>query len=320
MTARSLAIAFVAALTLACGPGFAPASEIERTRLVGVHVAPTDDPSVAAPAPGSEVDLTLWLSSPAALPPISTSLVVCAISPANRGAPGCAGPPLATLIAATPVAAEPRVRFTLPAGLRGDVLVFGALCSDGGLPALSMEAGIATCEGAETPGRAEAFFFSFPVASPDGIRNSHPSLDDELFTLDGAEWRAPPAALPYEACARASGAPWLPLLAILAEGDVPSRELAWTTSPDDRETVTRGEETFRETLQVSSFASAGRLTRNFTIVEGEADDTPMRPMRWTPPARADVPDEGLLVRFFWVARDLRGGFARTERALCVVRE
>ena len=49
------------------------------------------------------------------------------------------------------------------------------------------------------------------------------------------------------------------------------------------------------------------------------DDTPNTPtIKWTMPARGAIADDGLLVRFWFVLRDGRGGSSYVQRAICVV--
>jgi hypothetical protein len=74
-----------------------------------------------------------------------------------------------------------------------------------------------------------------------------------------------------------------------------------------------------EELQLSSFATAGKLDNQYALIL--SDDT--RPdadvsFKWEPPAVGDVPATGLTVHFHFVVRDGRGGLDWTHRALCVV--
>jgi hypothetical protein len=91
------------------------------------------------------------------------------------------------------------------------------------------------------------------------------------------------------------------------------------TAASDRESYVRTDgSTAREGLRLSFFATAGELARQFaSVAADDPDDAPVVEMKWTPPAEADVPAEGLEVRFIIVVRDLRGGVDFTERSVCV---
>jgi hypothetical protein len=97
-----------------------------------------------------------------------------------------------------------------------------------------------------------------------------------------------------------------------------------TSTPDDRERYVEllpGNEPpreAREVLQISHYLTAGTFERQFSAFEGLDDSVGPSSVDWDLPAVEDVPEGGLLVRFWWVARDLRGGMAVTERRLCVV--
>lgn len=68
----------------------------------------------------------------------------------------------------------------------------------------------------------------------------------------------------------------------------------------------------RESLQLSHFASAGDLSHAFPQLIA-SDPANRVSFRWTAPSNA--PAGGRLVRFWFVARDGRGGSDFTERAL-----
>ena len=91
-------------------------------------------------------------------------------------------------------------------------------------------------------------------------------------------------------------------------------EIAVATRGDDREPFIDGDGAAqRETLRLSFFATAGELEGQFRVVEPTDPDDKIVSMTWTPP---EMPDGGLEMRFTVVARDLRGGVAWTQRALC----
>ena len=88
---------------------------------------------------------------------------------------------------------------------------------------------------------------------------------------------------------------------------------------DARESFTRADGTSgREVITLSHFASGGELERQFSVWEGDAVALPEgSEIEWTPTAITPSAD-GTLVRFWFVARDGRGGLSFRTRAACVV--
>jgi hypothetical protein len=74
----------------------------------------------------------------------------------------------------------------------------------------------------------------------------------------------------------------------------------------------------RESLQISQFSTAGKLERPFSTIDSAVgDDQSIAEVKYETPAATLIPAEGLVVRFTFVARDLRGGTDWTTRSLCV---
>ena len=74
----------------------------------------------------------------------------------------------------------------------------------------------------------------------------------------------------------------------------------------------------REVVTLSHFTSGGELERQFSAWEGDGVAWPEgAELEWTPTEIGPATD-GTLVRFWFVARDGRGGLAYTTRAVCVV--
>jgi hypothetical protein len=123
---------------------------------------------------------------------------------------------------------------------------------------------------------------------------------------------------PHAGALRFGDAPW-------GEGDCPEVvaggadvELHVATSGADRERYVDAEGADdRESLRLSFFTTAGELEGQFRVVEPDDPEEADSHLAWTPPAREDVPDGGLEVRFTVVVRDLRGGIAFTTRTACV---
>jgi hypothetical protein len=75
-----------------------------------------------------------------------------------------------------------------------------------------------------------------------------------------------------------------------------------------------------ENLEFTVYTTVGEMERRFTLFAGEdegEDGVLQGELDWEPPNPSDVPAGGELVRFFITLRDQRGGFAMTERVLCL---
>jgi hypothetical protein len=145
----------------------------------------------------------------------------------------------------------------------------------------------------------------FALARP-GDENSNPELEDDSLTLDGAV--LPVADLISDgACGRVPS----------VQAGSGEHQLALRIDETDRDP--QAQETPldppNEGLQVTHFSTAGELDSAFSAVAGDAALAPAS-AQWIAPVTA--PPEGLLVRFFFVARDLRGGADWLERGVCVV--
>ena len=316
-----LAAAPVALCVLAaCSDTLPKGSKIEKTRALGARIEVAGDPTVAWPHPGEHVRVTWLVVEPAAPKPLSWAFAACAALPVRRGAPQCAGGAAVPVVGrARPPVLELDVPDEATLGGANSLLVAGAICADGE-PTFDPTTLSASCRGAD----AETMLvtLTIPIAAADRERNHNPSLDDDELRLADAAWVAPadPAALPLEGCAEGVVDPTVPRIAASAG----TQELTLRLRGDDRETYTAtlGDpprtEVVREAIQVSHFTTGGELARQFSIVEStDTRDPPEVTLDWDPPAASDVSARGTLVRFFFVARDLRAGTAFTTRAVCV---
>lgn len=314
----------LAALLPACGMDFDPTSLVTRPRVVGAGIEVEGAPGRASPLPGDTVSITPWLLQPDVPSDVRASYVVCPAADVRRGASSCAGAPL-VVVPATPAGAElPAVRFAVPevAALRGatQLLLVIASCDRGASPTIEMGSLLPVCDDPEA--RAELSLLNVPLAFDPATVNQNPSIAEEAYTIEGRDWAPPPAELPpLDGCASRASSDALPHLLVPADAMPPSSDtpyqvrLTFTTSEDDRETSA----TTREALQISHYTTAGRLRRAFSAVEPtDPSDEPIV-LDWAPPAVDTIPPGGRLVRFTWVARDLRGGFGRADRVVCVLR-
>jgi len=328
---RALRLAALATLSTwglaACGMGPDPASLITRPRLVGAGITITGAPGRASPLPGDEVTLQPWLLQPDAPSEVRASYLVCPAADIRRGAGGCGGAPLA-LVPATPSGQSlPAFTFTVPdlASLGGSsrLITLFTTCDRGASPVLDPDAMLPRCDDPEA--RVEVSTLELPLAFDARLANHSPSIVEETYMVEGRAWAPPPATLPpLEGCAAMPDSDALPHVvvpvdAMPPDGDEPyTIEITFTTSEDDRESYAAGPMMLREALQFSHYTTTGETSRAFSAVEPTDDASMPEVLEWTPPARAMIPAGGQLVRFTWIVRDLRGGFARADRAFCVV--
>lgn len=329
-------VVLLLALAACNASDFRPASLVYRPRIVGMisHVAA--DATRAAPLGGEQVELeTIVVAPEGEEGTLSTAWLACLAAPTRTGVPSCGGAPLGTSGPPAPGVVQPIVLDlpeVAPSPLGAPSILLTVVSCDGGaVPDLSMlSMGSTTppsCVGGEPDARAELTLFTMPVALAAATANHHPSIDDETFTIElegGTAMAWNDAPFPSGNCAALAASPELPRF--VATGEEESVILRWTSSGDDRERYSTflagtGEPVERrEALQVSHYVTAGELPRQFSGIESMEPDTTGGEIAWTTPAPADVPEGGLVVRFFWVERDLRGGFDVAQRALCLVRE
>lgn len=294
-----------------CVDSFDSPTEINAPRLLGGRLEVEGDAARATPRPGERVTLSWWLVAPEEVPEASHGFLACA-APPGATAPVCAGEPFEITISPVPSTDTPVFSFTVPEET-ASVLVQGAFCV-GGSPVLSPEDGRVRCEGdgAEIIPVVRYVTVATEEASP---LNQHP-------TWDGAEVRVGDVPLLSSAPEESFGEPCretaegLGLPVLTREGK--KRKVTVTPAAEAREDFTNAEgDAAREALELSQFVTAKELERQFSFID---DTQPSAEFDWTLPKNADIPADGLLVRFFFVLRDGREGSALLERALCLLPE
>lgn len=308
------------AMATGCADDFDPPSLVARTRVLGARVEVSGAPERATPTPGEEATVTWLVTSPGAPPAVGWAFVLCAADP--LGGLGCGGPPLAKAVGAT---SPPRLTFAAP-GTAGATLtrftVFGYVCVDDdpivdarGVPTGC--GGDARQTGGPTPERAaRETAVSAPVWVADAAHTNRNPATEGALTFDGAAWAAQGSA--GDAC----------VLGPRVAAGSKKHELGLTVAETDRETydVLQGDpprpSATRETLELSLFATSGKMRTPFLFLEGE--DTTVAPTAattWDAPAAEDLPagDGDIAVAFTFVLRDGRGGTSWTTRSLCVTR-
>ncbi|MES1177335.1 MAG: hypothetical protein ABUL62_23635 [Myxococcales bacterium] len=289
-----------AALSLTgCDDSLKSVSLIEETRVLGARVEVDSDPSRSSPQPGEHARLRLFVAAPTEPAHASYAISVCAVSPVNSGFPSCAGAPFASTVQAASVASAPTLEFQVPADLDLSVTPHGfasaLVCPDGSLNL--DENGLPHC----VDGAGTEVNFEFDLGGPDD-QNHSPSITEGALSFDGD--------------------PWLPSSAAACPGDLPTvaggtkHTLAITLRDGDFEALpqTTNIEPGRETLLVSQFGSAGKLSHAFLSLKA---DTPLtdRQVTWEAPSAGGAGPA--LARFYFVVRDARGGEDFATRSVCV---
>ena len=305
MSARASLLLSISSLAVAlcnagCDEALKRVSLIEETRVLGARVEVESDPSRGSPAPGEPATLRWFVVAPDGEPSFSYALAVCAAPLTNSGLPTCAGAPFASAERVEPSDDPARLDFTVPDELdlsaTPHAFAHGLICPDSALT-LALD-GAASC----VTGTGTDVAFEFALGGDEQNRN--PSFAPDALTLDDEPWPASAAVACDDAdLRRVTGKSRHRLQVALADSD-----FEWLTQPTSVDPA-------RETLLVSPFANAGKLSNGFLSL---AADTPIeeRQVNWDAPALAD--DLPRLVRFYFVVRDARGGQDFTERRLCVV--
>ncbi len=313
-------------LVLGCGADFDPISLIERPRIVGAGIDVEGAPGRASPLPGDRVSLTPWLLQPETPSPVRAVYLVCVAADVRVGASSCGAMPLAFVPASAPSETLPPAVFTVPEaaalGRATQLLFLAATCDRGAEPTLDPMTFLPACDDAEA--RAEISTLNVPLAFDAATANHHPSLADESFTLTARAWAEPEPEVSLTGCASETDRDALPRLVVPLDAAPPDAEepfdveVTFTTEESDRESYGTTDPPSREDLQIAHFVTHGRTSRSASYVDRGTDISMPISFDWQPPAVADIPPTGVVVRFTWVVRDLRGGMGRADRALCLV--
>lgn len=270
-------------------------SSILDTRVIGVRVEVVGNESIAAPSPGDVARLTVLLAEPPGADQDALGWGV-ALGPFVQQGTG------------RPIVLEvPVPDASLLGGARSVPLV-GQVCSNG-TPRFGMGETPPTCSEGST--RATTFLATVSLAREGAPPNRNPTFGDDFATLAEERWDAPADALPATGCAAMAGNPALPLVTVSKD---PQRVVLRIADATREAFVRTDGRAAKEVLTLSQFTSGGDLARQFSVFEGDvALDAEVE---WTPDLTADP--TGTLVRFWFVARDGRGGVGFTTRAVCVV--
>lgn len=269
------------------------------TRVIGIRVEVVGEPTIAAPSPGDVARVSVLLAEPPGTEtePIGWGF---AVGPAFLGG------------AARPITFDVPLPDAAMLGTMRSIRMAGIVCSNG-TPALDPATMLPTCSAGTT--RSTTLTYTLALASDDAPANRNPVLAADFVTLDDMPWEPAADMLPTTGCASLAGGAALPLVNV----STTAKLLHLFVGDAERETYARSDGTSaREVITLSHFTSGGELPRQFSVWEGDAVALPDgAELKWTPTEIGPATD-GTLVRFWFVARDGRGGLAYTTRAACVV--
>jgi hypothetical protein len=306
---RGSVAALLALAAVGCGPTFDPPSLIEGTRVLGARVEVSGADNRAAPAPGESATVTWLMTAPGAMPALGWAFALCA--PSAPGALSCDTTPLAIYQGSD---SPPRVTIAVPPadalGPATRLILYGQICA-GSAPIFDAQTGRPACEGgaaAEGQGTTASVIIG---VNRDGTDANHNPIADHSLTFDGQPWAS--AAPGDDPCVTA------PRVSAGTDDHV----IAVVTAAADRESFTAlvGDPPVatpqRESLQISHFATDGKLANPFSFIEGDVTDgAPAASVKWKTPKAKDV-TAPTVVAFTFVVRDSRGGTDWTTRAACV---
>ena len=285
-----------------CDDPLLPSQHIERLRVLGARVEALDDASRAWPRPGETAHMSWLVADPTPAPVLGWAFRACVAEPLDRGMPKCRQAPFYEARSTGTSSALPAFDFPVPQASAFEatdrLIVQGAVCRDAE-PLLVEPLEQTSCAGELALALMEV------RVELDEEMNTNPAVSADALSFDGAPMveTAPPA----EDCS-------LPGAMTIARADGGQHRIVMALSPSDRDALRALLGPSLETLLVSHFSSAGSLARAVSVIEGGSVDLSVA-VDWESPHSA--PATGMLVRFYFVVRDLRGGVDWSVKRLCV---
>lgn len=319
------------ALSVACGPGFAPGDRIERTRVVFARVHVTGDPTRASLLASETATIEYLIVSPPMMSmPMRTSFVGCvqASMAGLNGVAGCAGPTFDAASADVAAAVVPTLTSTIAVpsdlvpGFSTNLITYLGTCIGQGESTIDPTVPTASCT---QDSRSELYELQVHVVPDIRLANRNPNIHDERYYIGDALWTEPDPSVPATGCGAIAPSSVLPNVS-MAGHDSPL--LIFGCSPDDREMYPAFDADAhpiigRENIDIQHFVTLGTIASATRI--NDDDVGLIESTRWNRPALHDLTADqqaalssGLLVRVWFVARDGRGGSDWLERDLCLV--
>lgn len=295
-------------LLTGCGDELRPGSFIEQSRLIGIELRVEGEPERAIARRGETLEVALLTAAPAGVadPTGQWLLFACEAETTPIGLPTCSGDPFGFTMGALP---ENEAAFGIPDAIEAPatMLLIGVLCPEGA-PQLPMgELTSIDPNTICTTGPGQIFQQSIEVDGAAG--NLRPTWPPNALRWQGAPWAetngcADPATPRWNYTDGTAEITLGPFGGELRE--------VYSVMVDD-ELVEE-----REELRISHFTDVGEVSRQFTIFDEYTDEREETELviDWERPDVA--PTEEQSVRFYFVARDLRGGSELTKRSICLL--
>ncbi len=303
----------------ACGGDFSPPSKIDKPRPLGAAVSVVGDPGRAWAKPGETVEVRWLWATPFIPVTLNWTQVACRRAPADVGLDFCADAPFAMASGDMPSDALSPFTFVVPevdaAQASDQLVVLSAFCQRGSATVDGSTAQVSCVDGGETLAAAQA---SFAMTVQLGtVTNYNPNFADNMLSFMGDAW-APLAQMPdATGCANLPASPDLPHYSLRAGNGVLKLQIDDT----DRETFSdpQGVEHV-ESLLVSHYTTLGSMERQYSAIDLDDPRADLAvTVSWKMPDADEVDETGSVVRFYFFARDDRGGFGWTMRYACLTR-
>lgn len=293
----------------ACGDPLLDPQRIERPRVLGARLEVDGDEMRSSPSAGDSVTVRWLVAAPASPLASSYAFAACGLTAEQSNDPvECADQPFALLIREASDVAAPVLQFQVPAEFTAARLgVVGQFCANGETTPLA--------DGFDCVGDgARALPASFDTLTSQRVPNRNTSLAAAAPRFAGAEWLPPDGSEAGQPCAELPASGALPKWS-RASGET---RVGLDLDTAQREAIEVDEVgPARETLQLSLMATAGRLKQAYVVVEPE-DERAIVPVDVGYRLPQQLAEQGLVVRFYFVLRDLRGGVDWLVRDACVV--
>ncbi len=358
----SFVLAFVLAAS-ACGNDLPKASVITHMRVLGAQVSVVGDPTRSTPKPGQSALITFRMAYPSVETSdaeLSSFLFSCTAPTSYTGIPTCQelidaiqrpvrpgqdkveleggnckgfeGKSAVTgTLGESCVTHTPKMTVKIePDSKVGAKLVMGVICRNGWPSVDPSLANIFGC--IPKPGKKSSevetigVYATIRIEHSSEFQNKNPDLGLGTFkvspgngtSLDGATvWATTKISdLPAtdDDCADAAKAKLVTTL----DGEIDTFHIAYPAKARELH------DGVLETLELSSYATAGELSQRFTLLDPAqpvVDGQLQTELTWqlSKAEKATVGPNGKLVRFFFTVLDHHGGFDSTMRAACVLR-